>query len=219
MKIDELQSLLKELRFYIREKQKTKWDRSLPFEEELFDRWERSDFLGFGESTNIYQSSLVFGDVKVGKDTWVGPFTILDGSGGLTIGDNCSISSGVQIYTHDTILKRVSDGKIKSTREKTSIGNSCYIGPLSVIKKGVRIENNAIVAAHSYVNMDVASYTIVGGTPAKKIGEIIKDNQGNISFKFEKTRTESEEKEKQIEELKKRVSDLERTISSLIHKP
>ena len=30
---------------------------------------------------------MIIGDVKVGKNTWIGPNVILDGSGGLEIGD------------------------------------------------------------------------------------------------------------------------------------
>ncbi len=79
-----------------------KWQRTLPFGDYIVDRWKKAECLGFGEGSTIYDSSLVFGDVKVGKNTWIGPFTILDGSGGLEIGSNCSISAGVQIYV--TIL-------------------------------------------------------------------------------------------------------------------
>lgn len=56
-------------------------NRSLPFADLLFDRWERAKMLGFGEGTSVYDSAYIFGDVKVGKNTWIGPFTILDGSG------------------------------------------------------------------------------------------------------------------------------------------
>ena len=66
-----------------------RWQRDLPLEELLFDRWERARSLGFGEGTSIYHNSYVYGDVKVGKHTWVGPYTLLDGSGGLAIGDYC----------------------------------------------------------------------------------------------------------------------------------
>mgnify|MGYP003351887026 FL=1 len=87
------------------------FDRSLPFADAQFDRWERAKLLGFGDKTSIYDSSFIFGDVKVGFETWIGPFTLLDGSGGgLTIGDHCSISAGVHIYTHDTVLWAVSGG-------------------------------------------------------------------------------------------------------------
>ena len=86
--------------------------RDLLLEELLFDRWERARALGFGEGTSIYHNSYVYGDVRLGKYTWIGPFTILDGTGGgLTIGDHCSISAGVQIYTHDSVAWAVSGGK------------------------------------------------------------------------------------------------------------
>ena len=44
-----------------------KWERLLPFNEMLIDRWDKARRLGFGEGTSIYDSALVFGDVKIGK--------------------------------------------------------------------------------------------------------------------------------------------------------
>lgn len=79
------------------------FNRSLPLNETLLDRWDRAKKLGFGKDTSIYDSSLVFGEIKVGKNCWIGPFTIIDGSGGLEIGDFCTISVGVHIYTHDNV--------------------------------------------------------------------------------------------------------------------
>ncbi|MFZ5516777.1 MAG: acyltransferase [Candidatus Zhuqueibacterota bacterium] len=212
MNITELESLLKELRYHLFEKQKSEWERSLSFEDELFDRWERANFLGFGEKTSIYQSSLVYGDVKVGKNTWIGPYTILDGSGGLEIGNNCSISSGVQIYTHDTVEKRVSNGFSEVIREKTTIGNSCYIGPLSVIRKGIKINNNSVVSALSYVNKEVPSYTVVAGTPAKVIGKIKLNKAKDVTFIFDKEHDQMRSMQVEIIRLKKRLLHLEKQL-------
>src|SRR3954447_12586769 len=89
-----------------------RWKRTLPFADYVVDRWEKARLLGFGEGTSIYDSSLVLGDVKVGSNTWIGPFTVLDGQGGLSIGSYCSISAGVHIYTHHTIRWSLSNGKI-----------------------------------------------------------------------------------------------------------
>jgi UDP-3-O-[3-hydroxymyristoyl] glucosamine N-acyltransferase len=72
---------------------RSRLDRSPPFPEGLFDRWEHAKRLRFGEGTSIYNDSLVYGDVKVGENTWIDPYTLLDGSGGLSIGDYCSISA------------------------------------------------------------------------------------------------------------------------------
>ncbi len=213
MRITELKKILMDLRFHLREKQKRKWNRSLPFEEELFDRWERAKFLGFGENTSIYQSSLVFGDVKIGKDTWIGPFTVLDGSGKLEIGDNCSISSGAQIYTHDSIDKRVSNHKGVIKREKTVIKNSCYIGPLSVIKKGITIGNNSIIGALSYVNKDVSPFTIVAGTPAKVVGKIKLTSNGNIEYLYNK-KEDNILLKKEVKKIKEKLLKIEKRLKN-----
>ena len=41
--------------------------RSLPFGDYVVDRWEKARLLGFGDGSSIYDSSLVIGDVGVGK--------------------------------------------------------------------------------------------------------------------------------------------------------
>jgi acetyltransferase-like isoleucine patch superfamily enzyme len=143
--------------------------RSLPENEMKSDRFLRAESLGFGKGTSIYQSSYVYGDVKVGKFTWIGPFTILDGTGGLEIGSHCSISAGVQIYSHDTVKWAISGGKEKYEHGSVKIGDNCYIGPNSVISKGVAIGKGSVVGANSFVNADVPEGGKVAGCPAKKI--------------------------------------------------
>ena len=145
------------------------YDRSLPLTDLLSDRWERAKFLGFGENSSIYDSSYIFGDVKVGINTWIGPFTILDGTGRLRIGSNCSISAGVQIYTHDSVNWAVSGGKEKYNYSEVIIGDNCYIGPNVVISAGVKLGDGCIVGANSFVNKSFLSGSKIAGTPAKLI--------------------------------------------------
>jgi hypothetical protein len=70
--------------------------------------------LGFGEDISAYDSCLVIGDVKVGKGCWIGPFAILDGYGGLTIGDCCTISAGAHIYTHYSVARTLDGAPIRA---------------------------------------------------------------------------------------------------------
>ena len=49
------------------------------------------------------------------------------------------------------------------------IGNDVWIGYEAVIMAGVHIGDGAIIASRAVVTKDVPPYTIVGGTPAKKI--------------------------------------------------
>lgn len=159
----------------LRERSMSKWKRSMPFYEEILGdkaRWDRARFLGFGGDTSIYQSSYVYGDVKVGHHTWIGPFTILDGTGGLQIGNYCNISSGVQIYTHESSDWALSGGKAKYTKAPVRVGNCSYIGSLTIIRMGVNIGDHVLVGAHSFVGKSIPSNSIVVGCPARIIGKV-----------------------------------------------
>jgi acetyltransferase-like isoleucine patch superfamily enzyme len=138
----------------------------LPVNEMFTNRWEKAEFLNFGSGTSIYDSSIVIGDVKVGKNSWIGPFTILDGSGGLEIGNNCSVSAGGQFYSHDSVKWASSGGKEKYEYSSTSIGNNCYVGPNSIISKGVHIGDECIVGANSFVNKSFPLKCKIAGNPA-----------------------------------------------------
>lgn len=158
-------------------------NRSLPVGDLLRDRWKRAEELGFGEGTNIYDSVLVLGAPKIGKHCWIGPFGILDGSGGLTIGDFTTISAGVHIYTHDNVKATLLPGKFEIERSSVTIGSNCYIAPQSIITRGVVLGNNCIVAANSMLNKSFDDNSIIAGNPAKKIGEVIIAD-GDIKFNY-----------------------------------
>ena len=149
-----------------------KWSRTLSFGDYIVDRWEKALKLGFGKGSSIYDSSIVIGDVSVGKNTWVGPFTLLDGSGGLTIGDYCSISVGVQIYTHDSVNWAISGGKQKIERSPTIIGSRNYIGPNTIVAKGVCIGDGVVIGANSLVVEDIPDGMKAVGNPCKIIGKV-----------------------------------------------
>ena len=168
---------------------KARFDRDLPLGDAMFDRWERAKRLGFGEGSSIYDSALVYGDVKVGENTWVGPYTLLDGTGGgLTIGSWCSISTGVHVYSHDTVLRAVSGGKLPAREAPVIIGDCVYIGGQCIITAGVTIGERCVIGANSLVIRDVPAATIVGGTPARPIGRV--EGQGeDVRLVFDHART------------------------------
>ncbi|AZZ91665.1 acyltransferase [Hahella sp. KA22] len=170
---DDLFTSLKQLWFDKRRLLNSKYRRTLPFSEYIVDRWEKAKELGFESEVSVYDSSYIFGDVTVGKSTWIGPFTILDGSGGqLSIGSYCSISAGVQIYTHDTVKWATSGGKEGYERAATSIGDHCYIGPYTVIAKGVTVGDRCVIGAHSLVLQDIPAGSRAHGAPCRIVGAV-----------------------------------------------
>lgn len=115
-----------------------KFNRVLPSNELLSDRWEKARFLDCGNHTSIYDSSVIMGEVLIGSDVWIGPFTLLEGVGGaIKIGDFCHISSGVQIVTHDTAGYVLTGGKAPFRAGEVQIGDHTYIGGMSIVTRGV----------------------------------------------------------------------------------
>ena len=165
--IEQLLNLLEKLLSKRRLDVAQRWQRTLPFADYIVDRWEKAKALGFGEGASVYDSVLVFGDVQVGSKTWIGPFVILDGSGGLTIGSNCTISAGVQIYSHDSVKWATSGGEEPYEYAKTTIGNNCYIGPNTIIAKGVSIGDGCVIGANSLVLQSIPSCSKAYGTPCR----------------------------------------------------
>jgi acetyltransferase-like isoleucine patch superfamily enzyme len=165
---NEISSLYEELRDQL----KRQFNRTVSFGDYFTDRWERSRYEGFGEGTSVYDNVLILGDVRVGRHTWIGPNVILDGRGSLQIGDYCSISAGVQIYTHDTVRWSTSLGKTAIETRPTLIGSGVYLGPGSIVQMGVKIGDQAIIGALSFVNRDVPPRARAYGSPARLVTKI-----------------------------------------------
>ena len=150
------------------------FQRLVPLGDMVVDRWEKAKLLGFGEGSSIYDSSLILGDVIAGKHVWVGPATVLDGSGGgLTIGDYTCLSVGVQVYTHNSMKFFITSGRASFERGRVQIGSNVYIGPNSIVSKGVTIGDRVIIGTQSMVNSDLPDLSVAWGQPAKVVGKII----------------------------------------------
>jgi acetyltransferase-like isoleucine patch superfamily enzyme len=139
--------------------------------EMLFDRSEKGAWHGF-EDVSLHDSTVITGDVKIGRGTFVGPQCNLDGSGGLEIGEYCSVAVGARIFSHDSAKWAVSRGKHKVERSATIIEDRCFIGSNAIVTKGVRIGRCSVVGAGAVVTRDIPSNTIVAGTPARRIGTV-----------------------------------------------
>lgn len=115
----------------------------------------------------------VIGDPAIGDGTWIGAFTIIDGSGGLVIGQGCDISSGVHIYTHSSARRCVSGRRFDEVeRQPVHIGDRVFIGANAVVNMGVTIGDEAVVGAGAVVTRDVPARTVVAGVPARPVATV-----------------------------------------------
>jgi acetyltransferase-like isoleucine patch superfamily enzyme len=135
--------------------------------------WDKLFFSSHHLPANPYNPhAWIINDPKIGKDCWIGPFTVIDGSGGLEIGERTTISSGVHVYTHSAVCRNISNRAYPNIdRRPVKIGSCCHIGPNSTILMGVTIGNNVVLGAGTVVleDMVIPDNAVVVGNPARVV--------------------------------------------------
>ena len=123
-----------------------------------------------GKGSSIHMKLTLYDPrgICIGEDTIIGERCTLDGRAPLHIGNHVDIASEVMIYNseHD-----VCDPKFEAITAPVTIEDYVFVGPRVIILPGVTIGKGAVVGAGAVVTKDVAPFTIVGGVPAKVIGE------------------------------------------------
>lgn len=110
--------------------------------------------------------------ISIGARTTVGFYALIYATSEITIGQDCMIAPFAYIVDSDHGIRRdVVMNRQPNTPAPIRIGNDVWIGAHSVILKGVHVQDGAVVAAGSVVRENVPAYAIVGGVPAKIIGE------------------------------------------------
>jgi len=141
--------------------------------------------------------------VHIGVDCWL--ICTLSAFGTepylITIGNDCTITSGVLFLTHDggmevvNHLKGTADDKIAPIR----IGNNVFLGNDVKIMMGVTIGDNVIVGAGSIVTNNVPSNVVIAGVPAKVICSIEEYSTKNHYRMFPTRNLSSKDKRKFFE--------------------
>lgn len=138
--------------------------------------------IGKGSTIHMWVNFFDPKNIEIGEDTIIGDHAFLDGRDKIKIGNHTDIASSVMVYNSEHDLSDPNFGAILAPVE---IGDYVFIGPRVIIMPGVKIGKGAVVAGGAVVTKDVADFTIVGGVPAKEIGE--RKNK-NLNYKLGRAR-------------------------------
>lgn len=123
-----------------------------------------------GRKAHIHTGAHFFNPagVSIGDGSVIGQGVFLDGRGRLAIGKYVDVASEVMIYNSEHDINSQDFTPIVGSVE---IGDYVFIGPRVIILPGVKIGKGAIIGAGAVVTKNVDDFMIVGGVPAKVIGE------------------------------------------------
>ena len=124
--------------------------------------------IGKGSRIHMWCNFFKPSGVSIGEDTIIGDHCFLDGRASLKIGSHVDIASQVLIYNseHD-----IESEDFRAIEQPVIVEDYVFIGPRAIILPGVKIGKGAVVGAGAVVTKDVPPFKIVGGVPAKEIGE------------------------------------------------
>jgi acetyltransferase-like isoleucine patch superfamily enzyme/acyl carrier protein len=110
------------------------------------------------------------GGITIGEETSVGSGVRIISQGPIRIAEHVSIAGGCCIAGGRYVVDRTgdeADDKRRFTGGTISIGRKARLGINALIQDGVTIGEGAIVAPASVVMTDVAAHTVVSGFPAR----------------------------------------------------
>jgi acetyltransferase-like isoleucine patch superfamily enzyme len=145
------------------------WVGEMPFHH--LRRWAyRFTGMKIGRGSSLHMRIRIYDPrhIQIGTDTIIGERVVLDGRAQLIIGDHVDIATGAMLFNseHD-----VHSPDFHPIEEPLIVHDYVFIGPNAVIMPGVEIGEGAVVGAGAIVTKSVEPYTIVGGVPARVIGE------------------------------------------------
>lgn len=123
-----------------------------------------------GNKSTLHTGIRVFDPrgITIGEGSIIGYGCFLDGRAKLAIGNHVDIASEAMIYNGEHDIHAADFHGIEAP---VTIEDYVFIGPRAIILPGVTLGKGAVVGAGAVVTKDVEPFTIVGGVPAKVIGE------------------------------------------------
>lgn len=134
---------------------------------------ERGVIIGPGASVKDY--ALVNanrGHVRIGERTWIGPYCLIYGNGGVEIGSDVLVAGHTSINTVSHVARRT-DIPMNAQgihSDRVVVEDDVWIGLNCTILQGVTIGRGSIIGAGAVVTRDIPAGSIALGVPARVVG-------------------------------------------------
>jgi acetyltransferase-like isoleucine patch superfamily enzyme len=111
--------------------------------------------------------------IRIGKDTRIGLYSVLNGGDSISIGAKSLISGFVYLQTsmHGFRNKELTVQEQGYDHKPIVLEQDTWLGAHVVVLPGVVIERGAVIGSNSVVNTDIKNFQVAAGVPAKIISE------------------------------------------------
>jgi serine acetyltransferase len=125
--------------------------------------------------TSVHNSGLVLSTVgvRIGQHGWFGQNTILDGSGGLTIGHGVRVGMYSQIWSHVAAGEQI-EGCTLFGQRSVDIGNHVWLVGSCIVASGVNLGERLVALIGSNITKSFPAHVTIAGVPAAE--------RANLSF-------------------------------------
>jgi maltose O-acetyltransferase len=142
-------------------------------------------FKSFGKGGNIEEGIVFYGSngIECGSNVCWGRNLVVQGAGGLKMGNNILIGPGCYIWTinHDFAVENIYKEE-KYILKPVIIEDNVWIAANVKIVPGVRIGSGSVIGMGSVVTKDVPPNCVVAGNPAKIVKMINRNNKNVVEL-------------------------------------
>jgi acetyltransferase-like isoleucine patch superfamily enzyme len=126
-----------------------------------------------GARCSVAATAYLHGPIRLGDDVSINPGAHLEGGrAGIVVGSRVRIAAGAKLYAFEHGL--APDAAIveqPTTSTGIRVGDDVWIGANAGVTDGVTVGNHAVVAMGAVVTRDVPEWAVVGGVPARVLGD------------------------------------------------
>lgn len=142
----------------------------------LCDNFELGDYCKIHNHTTIHGNQ----PIKIGHNAWIGQGTIIDGLGGITIGNNCGIGAYSQLWSHIRYGDPLKGCNYNSSKPLVVGDDVWFVG--HCIVSPITAKNRSMALVGSVITKDMEEDHIYGGSPAKDLTGKVPPQFSNITL-------------------------------------